>query len=126
MLLGITDPNLLAWHPLQGSLFENMVIIELLKRNFNRGLWTQFYFWRESNGVEVDCLIEREGKILPIEIKSTQTLTSFSTSNLKKLVNLMSDHTVEPYIVYGGKQSLNNQGIDVLSWRNLDILIDKQ
>ena len=102
MLLDITDPNLLAWHPLQGSLFENMVIIELLKRNFNRGLWTHFYFWRESNGLEVDYLIEHQGKILPIEIKSTQTLTSFPTSNLKKLVNLMGEHAVDPYIVYGG------------------------
>nr|WP_083758820.1 DUF4143 domain-containing protein [Candidatus Amoebophilus asiaticus] len=73
-----------------------------MKRDFNCGLWTHFYFWRESNGLEVDYLIEHQGKILPIEIKSTQTLTSFPTSNFKKLVNLMGEHAVDPYIVYGG------------------------
>jgi hypothetical protein len=114
--------NTLAWHPFQGGLFENFIIIELLKRQLNRGLWPQFYFWRESNGVEVDCLIEYKGKLLPIEIKSTQTFTSFATDNLQKLTALIGNNVVEPYIVYGGEHNFNNQGIKVLSWKNLDIL----
>jgi predicted AAA+ superfamily ATPase len=122
-LLGINDEKSLIWHPLQGSLFENFIIVELLKRHFNRGLWPQFYFWRDNSGTEVDCLIEGGGKVLAIEIKSTQTLTSFPTSNLKNLTTLMSNNRVEPYIVYGGEQSFNNQGIKVLSWKNLDILL---
>jgi hypothetical protein len=121
-LLGISDFNTLAWHPFQGGLFENFIIIELLKRQLNRGLWPQFYFWRESNGVEVDCLIEYKGKLLPIEIKSTQTFTSFATDNLQKLTALIGNNVVEPYIVYGGEHNFNNQGIKVLSWKNLDIL----
>jgi hypothetical protein len=126
-LLGIRDESSLIWHPLQGGLFENFIIVELLKRHFNRGLWPQFYFWRDNTGTEVDCLIESEGKVLAIEIKSTQTLTSFPTGNLKKLTTLMSNNMsnnrVEPYIVYGGEHSFDNQEIKVLSWKNLDILI---
>lgn len=122
-LLGIHDASSLIWHPLQGSLFENFIIAELLKRHFNRGLLPQFYFWRDNTGTEVDCLIEGGGKVLAIEIKSTQTLTTFPTGNLKKLTTLMSNNRIEPYIVYGGEQSFNNQGIKVLSWKNLDMLM---
>ncbi|MHB9148329.1 MAG: DUF4143 domain-containing protein, partial [Candidatus Amoebophilus sp.] len=121
-LLGIRDERDLALHPLKGGLFENFVIVELLKRKLNRGVRPRFYFWRESNGIEVDCLIEDGNKLLPIEIKSTQTLTSFPASNLKKLTTLMGDHQVEPYMIYGGEHSFNNQGIQVLSWKNLAAL----
>ena len=123
MLLDIPDPRSLAWHALRGGLFENFVIVELLKRYLNRGLRPRFYFWRDNNGVEVDLLIERGGSLLAIEIKSTQTLTSFPTSNLKKFTQLMKDHVVEPYIVYGGEQNFHVQGIQVLSWKSLDVLV---
>lgn len=122
-LLGIRDESSFVWNPLHGSLFENFIIVELLKRYFNRGLWPQFYFWRDNIGTEVDCLIENEGKILAIEIKSTQTLSSFPTANLKKITTLMGNNNVEPYIVYGGEYSFNNQGINVLSWKNLEVLL---
>lgn len=122
-LLGISDPNILALHPLKGSLFENFIITELMKMYLNRRSRTQFYFWRENNGVEVDCLIEYKGKLFPIEIKSTQTFTSFPTGNLKKLTELIGNNIAEPYIIYGGEHDYNNQGIKVLSWKNLNVLI---
>jgi hypothetical protein len=58
--------------------------------------------------VKVNCLIEHQGKLLSTEIKFTQTLTFFPTSSLKKLVNLMGEYTVKPYIVYSGEQSFNS------------------
>ena len=121
-LLGIRDERDLALHPLKGSLFENFVIVELLKRKLNRGMRPRFYFWRESNGTEVDLLIEDGNTLIPIEIKSTQTLTNFPASNLKKLTTLTGNHQVEPHIIYGGEHSLNNKGIQVLSWKNLAAL----
>jgi uncharacterized protein len=123
MLLDIPDARSLAWHSLRGGLFENFIIVELLKRHLNRGLRPRFYFWRDSNGIEVDLLIERGGKLLAIEIKSTQTLTSFPTNNLKSFIQLIGDNTVEPYIVYGGEQNFHLQGIQVLSWKSLDTLM---
>lgn len=122
-LLGISDANVLALHPLKGSLFENFIITELMKMHLNRRLRPKFYFWRENNGIEVDCLIEYKGKLFLIEIKSTQTFTSFSTANLKKLTDLIGNNMAEPYIIYGGEHGYNNQGIKVLSWKKLDALI---
>jgi predicted AAA+ superfamily ATPase len=123
MLLDIPDARSLAWHALRGGLFENFVIVELLKRYLNRGLRPRFYFWRDSNGVEIDLLIEREGRLLAIEIKSTQTLTSFPTNNLKSFTQLIGDNALEPYIVYGGDHNFHLQGIQVLSWKTLDALL---
>lgn len=123
MLLGIDDPNVLALHPLKGGFFENFVIVELLKMHLNRRLRPQFYFWRENNGIEVDCLIEYKGKLLPIEIKSTQTFTLFPTGNLRKITDLAGSNIAEPYIIYGGEHDYNNQGIKVISWRNLSTLV---
>jgi predicted AAA+ superfamily ATPase len=125
-LLGIYDTNSLAFHPLQGSLFENFIIVELLKRYFNRGLKTNFYFWREKNGIEVDCLIERGNELFSIEIKSTQTFSSsFPISNLKKVAAIMDDgyHKVRSILIYGGDYTVNSQGVEVISWKNLDLLV---
>jgi predicted AAA+ superfamily ATPase len=121
-LLGIRDERDLALNPLKGGLFENFIIVELLKRKLNRGVRPRFYFWRESNGTEVDLLIEDGNRLIPIEIKSTQTLTSFPVSDLKKLTTLMEGHQVEPYMIYGGEHSFNNQGVQVLSWKDLAAL----
>jgi predicted AAA+ superfamily ATPase len=124
-LLGIHDTHSLAFHSLQGSLFENFIIVELLKRYFNRGLQPNFYFWRENNGIEVDCLIERGNELFPIEIKSTQTFSSsLPTGNLKKVSAIMEDgyHKVRPCLIYGGNFTVNSQGVEVISWKNLDTL----
>jgi predicted AAA+ superfamily ATPase len=125
-LLGIHDIHNLAWHPLQGSLFENFIITELIKRYYNRGIRPNIYFWRESNGIEVDCLIEHGNEIFPIEIKSTQTFSSsLPTGNLKKISVIIDDgyHKVRPCLIYGGDFTVNSQGIEVISWKNLDTLL---
>ena len=125
-LLGIHDARSLAFHHMQGSLFENFIITELIKRYYNRGIRPNIYFWRENNGIEVDCLIERGNELFPIEIKSTQTFSSsLPTGNLKKVSAIMEDgyHKVRPCLIYGGNFTVNSQGVEVISWKNLDELI---
>jgi predicted AAA+ superfamily ATPase len=125
-LLGIHDIHNLAWHPLQGSLFENLIISELMKRYYNRGLNPNFYFWRESNGIEIDCLIERGNELFLIEIKSTQTFSSsLPTNNLKKVSSIMDTgyYQVRPLLIYGGDYTATSQGVEIVSWKNLDLLV---
>ena len=61
-------------HPLRGQIFESFVITELLKNQWNTGGYDQFYFWRDSQGHEVDCIISKAGSLIPVEIKSGQTI----------------------------------------------------
>ncbi|MBQ9683523.1 MAG: ATP-binding protein [Neisseriaceae bacterium] len=49
----------------KGAIVENYVLNELLQLNKNP------YFWRSGNSAELDFLIEEQGNIIPIEVKST-------------------------------------------------------
>ena len=93
---------------------------------FNQGLVPNIYFWRESSGTEVDCLLEHNGQVIPIEIKSTQTLTSFATKNFKRLQKVMGARLSRPYIVYGGEQSFTQGEVQVTSWKDLNTLMAVQ
>ena len=58
-LLGIRTVEQLATHPLTGHLFENMVAVEALKNQLNRGKSKELYFYRNASGsIEIDLLIE--------------------------------------------------------------------
>jgi len=72
-LLGITDANTLAVHPMRGALFENMAVAEYLKYLRHLGLPHAPYFWRDHVGNEVDLLIDRAGTLWPVELKSGAT-----------------------------------------------------
>lgn len=52
-------------------MLENFVIIEILKSYRNRSVEPQLYYLRDSDGKEIDLLIEENEKIYPIEIKKT-------------------------------------------------------
>jgi len=49
------------------------VVSECLKNKHNSGSQTSYYYWRDNKGVEVDLLADTGTKLLPIEIKSSQT-----------------------------------------------------
>lgn len=72
-LLGITDPQQLEIHPLRGSIFENFIIAELIKKEFHRGREPKYYFWRDQKGHEVDLLRDDSTSLFPMEIKMAQT-----------------------------------------------------
>jgi len=53
-----------------GAHLENLVLLDLLVWRSGRLSNTEILYWRTTTGEEVDLVIETEGKILPIEIKS--------------------------------------------------------
>lgn len=122
-LIGIQTPEQVATHPLRGSIFETFVVAEWIKAFLNSGEQPAFYFWRDSNGVEVDILVERGGRIMPIEIKSGKTVATDFFSGLEKWMALVGGKATEPALVYGGEESYTHKGIRVLGWRHLPRVI---
>jgi len=119
-LLKINDPNHLTNHPLRGSIFENFVILELVKNYANQGKEPDFYFWRDSQGHEVDLIINQSQKLYPIEIKSSQTFQRdflTETKHLNELQNVQSDD--QGQLIYGGSETFSTQGYAVQSWWDL-------
>jgi len=53
----------------KGALFENLMIIERMKRNKQHQIHTNTYFWRTYSRQEIDYVEERGGKIYAYEFK---------------------------------------------------------
>ena len=75
-LLRFGNAKDLHLHAMRGSVFESLVISELIKNYVHRGQEQSLYFWRDSSGNEIDVVIEGDGAALPVEIKSGQTVAS--------------------------------------------------
>jgi len=56
---------------MNGAIFETFVITEILKSYKHNGLNPSFYYYRDSNKVEIDLLIVENGIFYPVEIKRT-------------------------------------------------------
>ena len=122
-LLGIRDEKQVNMHYLKGALFENLVINEFVKRNFHRGEHRQPYFWQDSQGREIDCLLVDGETIAAVEIKSGRTLSDSYFDNLKYWEALASVPKGRGYVVYGGDQSLKTSAGTLVSWRELGSLV---
>lgn len=115
-LLGVQKPDQLAAHPLRGQVFETYVMSELRKTFLNQGEPPLLYFWRDSNGNEVDVLIEKGGYLVPVEIKSGQTLNRDFFTGLERWTEMAGDVARDPTLIYGGEGELRHKGVQVLGW----------
>ena len=119
-LLKLTDPEMIKTHYLYGSLFENLVISEILKSQCHLGKQPSVYYWRESNGVEIDCIIEQgNNEILALEIKGGQTFTKDYVKDLRNFAKDETNIKINKAIVYAGEQSTNIKGIQLIPWSKL-------
>jgi len=118
-LLGIRDKEQITFHALRGALFENLVITEFLKGRFNRGRQPDMYFWRDSKGLEVDLLLEEGLDMIPVEIKSGQTIVPDYLAGLKKWCDLSGAPERSAMLVYGGATESRARNISIVPWGHL-------
>ena len=102
-LLGIAHPDQISRDPLVGNIFENMVVIDLLKMRLNQGKQANLYFYRDSNGNEVDLLMQNGSTLTAIEIKSNSTYHSKHFTNIDRLKRI-TDKIALSVLIYNGKQ----------------------
>ena len=124
-LLGIRTPEQIETHPLRGNIFETFIISELIKSQFNQGEQPSFSFWRDSNGNEVDLIVDQGTGLMPIEIKSGKTLTRDSFVGLEKWCALAGDKAMRPSLIYGGNLAYEHKGVRVLGWQQSGELLNK-
>jgi len=116
-LLGIQTPQQLETHPLRGNIFETFIVAELIKCRLNSGERPNLYFWRDSNGNEVDVIIENGRGLIPLEIKSGKTVARDFFSGLEKWMALAGDLSLNPTLIYGGSENYGHKGVRVIGWR---------
>lgn len=115
-LLGLQESGQLATHPLRGAIFETWVMSELRKEILHQGLPYGFFFWRDSNGNEIDLLLEMQGQLRPIEIKSGQTLNRDFFTGLERWCELAGALAAQPSLIYGGVQAVQRHEVNVYPW----------
>jgi len=117
-LLGVQKAEQLEFHPFKGSLFENMVIVELLKQRLNKGKLNNLYFWRNSKGNEIDIIIDNFDELISIEIKSGKTITKDYFKGLDYWNNL-TGLTGGSVIYEGSQYQKRSHGVEVVPFASL-------
>ena len=69
-LLNIHSLQALENSPHLGNIYENFVFIEFIKEGFVAG--KNLFFYRDQNGVEVDFILEKNGKTYIVEAKYSE------------------------------------------------------
>jgi len=120
-LLGLhaSEPTLQG--PQFGPLFETMVVSEWLKAFHHRGERPELYYWRSKQGLEVDLVVDRNGRLHPIEIKATATLLPGHMDSIEKFRELAGPsasegvvvaRVIEPFVFKGTRVIAWNQSLD--------------
>lgn len=122
-LLDIETETQLDRDKMRGAIFENYVVMEVVKHRLNQGREGGVYFYRDSNQNEVDILLKQEGELTAIEVKSSMTYSASFEKSLKKIDQWMEEPVKQKVIVYNGDFENVAGDIKVVNYRNLEGLL---
>lgn len=122
-LLDIETETQLDRDKMRGAIFENYVVMEVVKHRLNQGREGGVYFYRDSNQNEVDILLKQEGELTAIEVKSSMTYSASFEKSLKKIDQWVEEPVKQKVIVYNGDFENVAGDIKVVNYRNLEGLL---
>lgn len=122
-LLDIESPRQLARDKMRGAIFENYVVMEVIKHRYNRGLLNGVYFYRDSHQNEVDIILKEEGEITAIEVKSSMTYHTSFESDISKLSDWIKTPVVNKMIVYTGDFENTSSDIKLVNYKHLQAFL---
>lgn len=114
-LLGIQTPDQAARDPLRGGLYENFMILEVLKYHLNYGKRPELFFFRDTHGNEIDLIIRDGRKLIPIEIKSAATFTPHFIKGIERFRKVAGERCTPGYVFYNGSNNYSLNETPVLN-----------
>jgi len=101
-----------------GNLNENFVASEIIKKDF------ELRYWRTKVGAEVDFVLEKEGIIFPIEVKSLLNSSKITRSfrNFIQAYKIKKSFVLSKY--YLGKRRVNKTNISFYPCLYIENLLD--
>lgn len=115
-LLRIREPEDIPVHPMKGAIFENFVFSEIYKAFAHRGELPPLYFWRDRTGHEVDIVIDTGKRLVPVEIKSSETIDSSFFDGLRYYSFLGVPVSKTGVLVHGGDALYQRENFTVRPW----------
>ncbi len=120
-LQAIDSYESLARSPKLGAIFETWAINYIVQQASVMDVLPKMYHWRTSAGAEVDLILERNGKLYPIEIKCKTHLSGSDLSGLKAFrATYPGQEIMTGLIFYAGSEVyLLDQNTLALPWNIL-------
>lgn len=115
-LLRIREPAEIVTHAMKGAIFETFVLAELYKAFVHRGEAPPLYFWRDQSGHEVDVVVDTGTRLIPIEIKSSETIDRSFFDGLKFYQSLGSPAAENGVLIHAGEASYARERFLVRPW----------
>ena len=117
-MMGLDQEHINKNRMLYGALFENMIIVDIMKNCNALQQRTIFTYYRDTNQNEIDLIVEFKGKTIPIEIKGSETIHS-DFFNVGKWFRSLTK-SEKPIIIYGGDTMQKRTNGLVLPWMDTD------
>lgn len=125
-LLGITSEKQLLTHYLRGNLFESFILSELMKHQVNKDRRPGLYFWRDSQGHEIDVVVEQGHLLTAIEIKAGKTINSSFFDGLAYWNSLAGNDSEKSFLLYSGTEKQKRKGVAVLGWQDVQNVFEEK
>jgi len=122
-IMGVNSQYIKDKREILGQLFENMIILDCLKQNINISYGYKLYFWRDSNLKEVDLILEKGLDVLPVEIKSIETINNKFFKNIFWFRDQLKIEN-KPALIYAGEENQPRTNVNVYRWKNCYFLFD--
>lgn len=120
-LLKIKDADGFRLNSQKGSIFENFIIAEYVKKNYHNNLLRDLWFWRDAVGHEVDLIWQEDEKLNLVEIKASETIMSDMFKGLTYFEKLAPDLIKSKTLIHTGLFYQFRNEVNVRSWKELEL-----
>lgn len=114
----IYDSSQVERDKMRGHLFENLIIADAMKDAANRGEHKDFYFYRDSDGNEIDFMQQTRDGFKAYEIKSSMTYHADFEKALRKSDKWIKESVIEKAVIYTGSIENKTGDVKLLNFRN--------
>lgn len=113
-MTGITTKDIFEKGPLAGPIFENYIICDILKNEWNQKTHAELFYLRTSNKEEIDLIIDRKQFKELIEIKNSFTFHP----RMLKSIEIFLEKEDKAYLLYRGDNLPYSEQIEVLNYQS--------
>jgi predicted AAA+ superfamily ATPase len=99
------------------------VLTEILKDWHHRGEEPPVFFWRDTDGHEVDFVLQRAGRLHPVEVKARRTVQPDFLQGIRYL-GAQDESVGAGLVVYGGDSRQTRGGMTAVPWQKLSAALD--
>ena len=119
-LIGIEGADDIDFSPSKGSLFETVVLAEVLKAGYAKGRTPKLSFWRDAARREIDLLVEHGVRLSwAVEIKSSSTYHLKYFKHLDAVAEELGVEVGRRAVVYAGDETFETSHGLVVALRDV-------